>query len=346
MKKLKAMPRSRLISQNAGRVLAEAAASGLLLADQGPSEQNSAALYLASLAPGSRRTMQDALSEIAGLLSNGQANAFSLDWGRLRFQHSAAIRTKLAENQSAATVNKKLSALRGVLNAAFRLGHMNAEDYTSAHDVKSVKGQKRMAGRVLGPGEIEALLRACRNDNSAGGARDGAIIALGAAAGLRRAELCALDLKDYDRSTGMLLVCGHGDWERMTRVKDGAAHWLEDWQRARGNRPGALFVPINKGGRILTDRRLVPQTVLDIVGKRAEQAGVKDISPQDFRRTFISGLFDAGVDIATVQKVAGHANIATTARYDRRDEKADKGATDCLHVPYWKKRARASAWSE
>jgi site-specific recombinase XerD len=247
----------------------------------------------------------------------------------------ALIRSKLAEKYQPATANKVLSALRGTLKAAWELGQMDAETYQRAANVKGMKGETLPAGRSIASGELQALIDVCAHDQSPAGARDAAIIAILYSCGLRRAELVGLDLADYDREAGTLKVRGKGRKERLAHVVNGAAAAMADWLTIRSDGAGPLFLPIRKGGHVKHEQgRLTTQAVYHILQARAEQAGVTDLSPHDFRRTFVGDLLDAGADIATVQKLAGHANVTTTARYDRRPEEAKRKAVELLHFPY------------
>jgi integrase len=157
------------------------------------------------------------------------------------------------------------------------------------------------------------------------------MIALLRAGGLRRAEVCALDVDAYNPAAGTLIVHGKRNKDREIPIGNGTAEALADWLMVRGDAPGPLFVPVNKGGRIEI-RHMYPDAIFAALQKRA--AGVSNLSPHDFRRTFASDLLDAGADRAIVARLMGHASVTTTTRYDRRGESAKRKAIDLLHVPY------------
>jgi integrase/recombinase XerD len=109
-------------------------------------DQHPAVVYLAGLSEGSRRTMYQALQTIAAILSDGQLDVFSLNWGALRQEHTAAVRTRLVAQYKPATVNRMLSALRRVLYHAWRLGQISDEDYEQARMVENVREKKKASG--------------------------------------------------------------------------------------------------------------------------------------------------------------------------------------------------------
>ena len=79
---------------------------------------------------------------------------------------------------------------------------------------------------------------------------------------------------------------------------------------------------------------MTEQALYKMLQARAVEAGSQKLSPHDLRRTFVSDLLDASADIATVREMAGHENVNTTARYDRRPEATKRKAAELLHVPY------------
>jgi integrase/recombinase XerD len=327
-----------------------------------PMDQNAAAVYISSLpAETGRRTQAQALRVIARALG---ADLDRLNWGALRYQQTVAIRARIARAYSPATANKMLSALRQTLKQAWLLGQMTAEEYNRAIQLEPVTGGTLPTGRELSTGEILALMTTCQQDtNQNAGTRDAAIIGLMYAAGLRRDEVVRLSVENYDPETGQLIWTGKRNKERTAYVTNGAADALNDWLTIRGTQPGSIFVEVNKGGKVLIEREsmivkpfrkirgvevpnkkagmtiyrggaMTSQAIYNMLSKRAQETGIQNFSPNDVRRTFISHLLDAGADIAIVSKMAGHASIQTTARYDRRPEEAKHKAAELLHVPY------------
>jgi site-specific recombinase XerD len=300
-----------------------------------PLPPNPAAVYLASLTAGSRRTMASALKRLALLL--GYGDFLACPWQSLRYQHTAAIRAQLQDAYAPATANRMLAALRRVLQEAWRLELMSVEEYKRAADLKVITAQQLPSGRALTRDEVLRLLTACASDSTPAGVRDSALIAVLVGCGLRRSEAVALSVADYDPATGALKVQGKGRKDRLVYATGGVVPALKDWLTVRGSDAGALFVRAARGGHI-GSARMTDQAVRVILAKRGRQAGLATFSPHDLRRTHITNMLAQGADLATVQKLAGHADPNTTARYDRRGEQTKRAAAALLAIPHLPRR--------
>lgn len=298
-----------------------------------------AVAYVLGRSSGSQPTLWGALGLIAAILtSNRTSSPLAIPWHQLKRNHVLAVRRWLEDHRSPATGNKILSALRGTLKEAWRMELLTAEQYLRLEDIPVIRGSRtlRSARRSLTYGELTQLIDACLCDPTPAGIRDAAIIGLAARSGLRRQEIASLQQTNYTVEQKQLAVIGKGNKERIVYVAPGADQALADWlnlRKSAGITHPALFQPINKGGNI-QDRPISVTAIYDAIAKRADLARIAHFTPHDLRATFTGDLLDAGVDLATVQKLMGHSSPTTTSRYDRRHEEAKRNAINKLTLPY------------
>jgi integrase len=319
--------------------MAIATVTGTTLAAPLPSGvPHPAAVYLAGLGEGSRRAIDRSLDLLVETITDSgplPGAGLVFPWWELRYSHTAAIRARLQGRVAPATANKALSALRRVLKEAWRLGLMTVEDYQRAADLPNIPGSTIPAGRDISQGEVTALMGDCTKGDRNIDYRDGAVLAVMLGGGLRRSEVASLALEDFSLDDGRVLVRrAKRNKQRVVYLPMGAISAVLDWIDRRGSAPGPLFLAVNKGDRIIHGKALSTQAIQVIVTRRAGSSGVASVSPHDFRRTFVGNLLDAGVDLATVQGLVGHASPTTTARYDRRPEAVKQAAAGKLHIPY------------
>ncbi len=318
-----------------------------LMPVQMPADQSPANVFVMIHAEGSGRTIRGALDIMAALMTGAQwiehdgktkleggvCDHLTFPWWMLRQQHTKRLRQLLAEHFAPEVANSYLSHLKGVLGQSWDFGLIPTEDYHRAIRFPRVKGERLPKGRALSPAELRALFYVCVQDDSTAGRRDAAVLALLYGAGLRRSEIVALDLDDYDRENCTLKVrAGKGNKDRTVPAAGSVDVYLDGWLEVRGMEVGPLLHPLRKGGAIV-EKRMSDQVVFDMLTRRVKEAGLKNVSPHDFRRTWIGDLLEAGADISTVQKMAGHASSDTTARYDRRGETAKRRAAQLIRVP-------------
>jgi integrase len=292
-----------------------------------------AGAYLASLRTEVSRAGITSALNTAAEITNGERDWRIVDWSKL---NAAIVKAIMAQAKgAAATRNKLLSAMKGTARAAWQLGCMSLEDFEKIRSVKGDSASRLPKGRDIRPDELRSLLDVCEADKSAAGRRDAAILAIAAATGARRAELASIRTENIRCEDGLTIIrlVGKRDKERELYLHNGSQAALNDWLAVRGNHRGALFVSIGKAGRI--GRGSISTTAMHkLLARRATQARVKGVSLHDFRRTVTGDLLDKGADLVSVAALLGHASVNTTARYDRRGQRARIAASALVSVPY------------
>lgn len=139
--------------------------------------------------------------------------------------------------------------------------------------------------------------------------------------GLRISEVLGLDVGDYGRTGGFQTIS-------FTRKggKPAVVPLAADTIRAveaclDGRSDGPLL-------RNTAGRRMTRRNAHDLIDQLVAATGIsKKVTPHTFRRSFVSVGLDAGVSISDMALSAGHEQISTTTRYDRRRNELARNAT-------------------
>lgn len=215
---------------------------------------------------------------------------------------------------AASTIRRAQSALRTYF------GFLVAEGVLEQDPTERMESPKvgRRLPSVLTADEMERLLEAPDASHRLFW-RDRSILELLYATGMRVSELVSLRIMDVDLDERLCTVFGKGAKERIVPVGGAAARalgrYLRDVRPAleKGRGEGTVF--LTRNGRALSR-----MTVWRIVRDAAETAGIdRKVSPHTIRHTFATHLLEGGADLAVVQELLGHADIATTQIYTHLD---------------------------
>lgn len=275
-------------------------------------------------------------SSFPSLLHRQAESIEPLEIERLRIE----FRKKGLKN---ATINKKLSALKGMLSWAVRNRLLDRNPLEEIRRVKEVDSEQRI--RYLTDDERARLLSALteRDEEIKAAKRRHNIfladrwlppvpvhgdhlkpvVLVALNTGVRRGALLALEWRDVDFETGTITL-------RAAAAKDSDAEIcpmngvvrsaLLEWQAVTGK--GRYVFP-NRDGSPMRDCKTAWEKLL----KRAE---ISDFRWHDMRHDFASRLVMAGVDLNTVRELLGHSDLEMTLRYAHLAPSAKKRAVDLL----------------
>lgn len=226
-------------------------------------------------------------------------------------------RDLLQRHLSAATVNRRLSAIRSLLKLAKSLGFVTWEVIAKNAPVVPYRDTK---GPTLPSVRRLFAVVAKRPDRK--GVRDFALIRVMYNLALRRNEAVTLDLSHVEIERGVLQVLrkGRTDRQPMTLAKP-TAEALRQWISLRGPESGPLFLNCDRAGK---GERLTGVSVNRIVAKWGTKIGLR-LTAHQLRHAAITHALDAtNGDVRAVARFSGHRQLQTLVVYD--DNRIDLGA--------------------
>lgn len=244
---------------------------------------------------------------------------------QLVLSYKAAL---IEKNLSEATVNRRLAAIRSLVNFAQAAGKC-------PWGLDEIHGEKIKAYRDtsgVGIDSYKAIL-AVPNRATIKGRRDYAILRLLWDNALRRGELHKCNVVDLNPEAGTLSILGkgRGTQREIISLSPATVEALMDWLSSRHDAtPDApLFTALDHAH---SGHRLTGSAIYDVVRKLAQSAGIsKIISPHRCRHSSITAALDAtNGNVREVKKLSRHAKTDTLLIYDDNRLNAQQKVSNLL----------------
>ena len=211
---------------------------------------------------------------------------------------------------SVRSITRALVALRGLYKYLCQEGYLETNPL---EDMELPKLSPTLP-HVLSVREVEKIM-AQPDSISPRGIRDGAMLELLYATGMRVSELVDLPLSGLNMEVGIVTVRGKGGRERIVPIGEVAMEkgrmYLERGRPLMLKWGPTPYLFLNaRGGK------LSRQGLWKILKSYGLQAGItKKITPHTLRHSFATHLLERGADLRFVQAMLGHVDISTTQLY-------------------------------
>ena len=245
-------------------------------------------------------------------------NKPAISWGSVKERDIRNFLDDLDKRgYSLATKSRKIASTKSFFNFLKSEGiiHNNLMD-----EVRQPRSGQVLP-KALSIEEVDLLLNFKSEKQSTEDLRDGVMVELMYAAGLRVSELVGLNVRDVDLDVGSVRTIGKGYKERIIPIYETAVESISEYVtiirpiHSQSQKQEALF--LNRRGS-----RLTRQAVWLRLRKLAITVGISDkITPHMLRHSFATHLLHGGASLRHVQELLGHSNIATTQIYTHLTDK-------------------------
>ncbi|MBR6027070.1 MAG: site-specific tyrosine recombinase XerD [Neisseriaceae bacterium] len=213
------------------------------------------------------------------------------------------------ENEKSSSQARALSCVRRFY--VWLLSYKHIEKDPSLHLRQPKK--KQHIPQIISEQQVEALLNA-PDYETVHGLRDGALLELMYATGLRVSEAVSLTLSEIDLNIGVLRTVGKGNKERLVPLGENAVEVLSRY--LCDSRPYLIKNAVCDDVFVSQKScRISRQLAWMIVKRYANMVGINQLTPHGLRHAFATHLVNHGADLRVVQMLLGHADISTTQIY-------------------------------
>jgi integrase/recombinase XerC len=261
--------------------------------------------------PNTTISYQNDLSQFCAYLRNGYELEIVTD---IRHTHIRSwIIQMMGEQVGPVSVNRKISALRSWFKWMLKRKLVVSNPLLKITAPKKPKRLPVTVNEAIVSHLVEPTV--ITDESQAFEAiRNAFMVELFYSTGIRRAELCGLNMSDFDVSRRDLRVLGKGNKIRLIPLTDGiiaSYHRYIEYRKA-------LEVIMDHEAVILTDkgRRIYPRLVHTIIHQKL--SGLTTLtkkSPHVLRHTFATHMLDQGADLNAIKEILGHASLAATQIY-------------------------------
>ena len=218
------------------------------------------------------------------------------------------VRFFLAKEMERGLSDQSRENQRANLSAFFQW--MTNEEIITKNPIAQIKPIKchQEVKKAFSDIEIDALRSACKS------LKERALIEFLLSTGARVSEVAEMKVRDVNIETlSVHILHGKGDKERITYTTAVGMKHLLAYIHSRKETGDALFYSKNHEPIRTSGIRFILNNV-------AKRAGVSNVHPHRFRRTFATNLSKRGMAVQEIQKLMGHANINTTLVYIATDD--------------------------
>lgn len=273
---------------------------------------------------------QTVASAIADLPSRESQRSYAYDWRcymewlATRELDVTAVRPKhvqlyigsLRDRRAKASIGRALSVIRTIY------GRLVCDEHMTVNPAREVKAPRvdnaPKTPWIREEAAIEKLLNVNEFGESWTEKRDRLIIRMALGLGWRRSEVARVTVEDLDGDAVTVRV--KGGLRKTFGLPDFCAEEIFEWRMFAGIDAGPLFPRNEEDGRAINGG-----IVYRIVRQSCARVGITVVPPHALRRTAVSYLREHGVGLKPCQLMLGHAQEATTGRYDKaRDARANR----------------------